>query len=59
MRRPVHDKIIVDGKPANLVCWVKGLPHTKEDMIRWFMKRMDRVPEGAKMEMDLELIFFE
>ena len=52
-------RTIVDGKPAKLICLVKGLPHTKEEMIIWFMKRMDRVPEGAKMEMNLELIYFE
>ena len=48
-----------NGEPAKLICLVKGLPHTKEEMIRWFMKRMDRVPEGAKMEMNLQLIYFE
>lgn len=52
-------RTIVDGKPAKLICLVKGLPHTKEEMISWFMKRMDRVPEGAKMEMNLQLIYFE
>ena len=52
-------KTIVDGKPAKLICLVKGLPHTKEEMISWFMKRMDRVPEGAEMEMNLQLIYFE
>lgn len=46
-------------KNAKLICMVKGLPHTKEEMIRWFMKRMDNVPEGAQMEMDLELIYFD
>ena len=45
-------------KNAKLICMVKGLPHTKGEMIRWFMKRMDNVPEGAQMEMDLELIYF-
>lgn len=33
--------------------------HTKEDIIHWFMQRMDRVPDGAEMKVNIELAFFE
>ena len=33
--------------------------HTKEDIIHWFMQRMDRVPDGAEMKVNIELAYFE
>jgi hypothetical protein len=51
--------IVVGYNDRELICLVKGLPHKKEEMIRWFMERMDRVPDGARMEMNLELVYFE
>ena len=32
---------------------------TKEEIIRWFMERMDRVPDGAEMKVNIELAYYE
>ena len=32
---------------------------TKEEIVRWFMERMDRVPDGAEMKVNIELAYYE
>jgi hypothetical protein len=40
-------------------CVAQSNDPTKEEVIRWFMERMDRVPDGAEMSVNIELAYFE